>query len=118
MNSNASGVLLTGKSRTKVGRTPYLSKIRCARSWHLTEVTPLARRGRAASQSNSASVSTTTTSIGFCSAGQWIVLQVLGSSMLNSMVQQLAAASTAAVPDPGGGRIGERAEGFEKTHDG
>ena len=81
MNSKASGVLLTGKSRTKVGRTPYLSKIRCARSWYLTEVTPLARRGRAASQSNSASVSTTTTSIGVCSAGQSIVLQVLGSSM-------------------------------------
>src|ERR1700736_47476 len=44
MNSKASGVLLTGKSRTKVGRTSYLSKIRCARSWYLTEVTPLARR--------------------------------------------------------------------------
>src|SRR3954454_2561126 len=81
MNSKASGVLLTGKSRTKVGRTPYLSNIRCARSWYLTEVTPLAWRGRAASQSNSASVSTTTTSIGVCSAGQSIVLQVLGSSM-------------------------------------
>jgi hypothetical protein len=81
MNSKASGVLLTGKSRTKVGRTPYLSKIRCARSWHFTELTPLARRGRGASQSNSASVSTTTTSIGLSSAGQWIVLQVLGSSM-------------------------------------
>ena len=30
-NYMASGVLLTGKSRTKVGRTLYLSKIRCAR---------------------------------------------------------------------------------------
>src|SRR6202030_4718155 len=79
--SKASGVLLTGKSRTKVGPTPYLSKIRCARSWYLTEVTPLAWRGRAASQSNSASVSTTTTSIGVCSPGQLIVLQGLGSSM-------------------------------------
>jgi len=35
-----------------------------------------------ASQSNSASVSTTTTSIGACSAGQVIVVQVAGSSML------------------------------------